>query len=126
MEESEVSKEHKEFNASTAKEKIDGLLRSNENENEARSHSFKEDQKYQRKELENKSFSEDIRIRGELTNNVYDLVKNYIIAVVLITFLTGVGVLNLSDTVIVTLITTSLINIIGMLILIIKYFFNTK
>lgn len=85
---------------------------------------FVEDHQNQMNALLRASFEKDMNNRHDLTIKIFELVRNYIIFVVFMVFFSGIGFFKLSDTVLVALITTSLLNVLGLLAVVLKYFFS--
>lgn len=76
-------------------------------------------------EEENKGDSQDRDQRKEFAEKIFSFVSLYMFAVFFILFLSGgPGSFKLSDTVLVTLLGTTTANVIGTLIIVVKYLFS--
>lgn len=88
-----------------------------------------------RKQLENlvhaehlESLTQDRKERKKFANKLYWFLLGFILCVVILVFLSGNKCLNfnLSDAVLVTLLTTTSANIIGVFVFVVRYLFNTN
>lgn len=74
-------------------------------------------------ELEGKR--QDRKQRGKIGNRLFSFMYAYMGAVLLIVIATGVGWFRLSDAVLITLLTTTLADVIGVFSFVAKYLFHT-
>jgi len=80
----------------------------------------------ERKKLENQTLSDDNQGRKEVKQWAMVLTSTWMLFVLLILISTGNGNLVLSDTVLVTLLTTTTANVLGIILIVTKYFFKSK
>lgn len=85
-----------------------------------------EDLKNERQKEELESFRQDREQRKTFSYCIFGFMSIYMIIVLIIVFLTGFNVLILSDTVLVTLLSTTLANVIGVFTFVAKYLFHFK
>jgi hypothetical protein len=71
-------------------------------------------------------FLSENTLRQTLTHRIFKFTCIWLAIVLLIVISCGLGLLKLSDTVIITLITTTTANVIGFFVLVIRYLFNPK
>ncbi len=109
-----------------SKEKIDDLVKNADLEESRKNYSKEEKYLQEREELYNKSLLNDIKLRAELTKKIFNMVATYIFIALILVALSGLGLMHLSDTVLVTLISTTLASVIGLLTFIVKYFFKAN
>ena len=64
--------------------------------------------------------------RGEYANRIFSLVCIYMLAIVVMIILVGFHVLTLDNSVIITLISTTTANIIGVFVIVAKYLFHNQ
>ncbi len=79
---------------------------------------------FRKEELEGRK--QDRKQRGEYANKIFVLLCAYLGIILLALFLSGLRVMNTSDTVLVALVTTATANVIGIFIFVAKYLFHTK
>lgn len=79
---------------------------------------------FRKEELEGRK--QDRKQRGEYANKIFVLLCVYLGIILLALFLSGLRVINTSDTVLVALVTTATANVIGIFIFVAKYLFHTK
>lgn len=72
------------------------------------------------------SRKQDREQRGEYVGKIHDLVSTYIAVVLMFVLFQGLGFLRISDKVMITLLSTTTINVIGIFIIVAKYLFHTK
>lgn len=79
--------------------------------------------------LQWKSFKQDIKERKKYANKIYDLISWWLFCIGMIVFLQGFlaqyGTFNLSDKVLIALITGTTINVLGLFIIVINYLFKS-
>ena len=77
-------------------------------------------------QLVNDSLRQEIHLRNKFADKTYELVYAYIFFVLGFVFLQGIGLFHLSDSVLITLLSTTSITIIGLLASVIKYLFQRQ
>jgi membrane-associated HD superfamily phosphohydrolase len=81
---------------------------------------------------EDKRILEVTRLQGEnmsrqqMTNQIFMVAVVWIFIIVIIVVACGSGHLKLSDSVLITLITTTTLNVFGFMVIVVKYLFNTN
>lgn len=77
-----------------------------------------------------RNFEQNIALRKEYAGKIYRLVVGWLFALFVLLVASGVGnvfgVVSLSDRVIMTLITGTTINVLGIFVIVAKYIFRTK
>mgnify|MGYP001549504396 CR=1 FL=1 len=90
----------------------------------------KTDYDKERKSLENLQFKEDIEARKSYANKMFVMISVWLSFMILIVMIHGFGHdkswFQLSDTVLVTLITTTTGSVLGLFTIIVNYLFKTK
>lgn len=80
--------------------------------------------KVERLKSEIKDIEQDRPERKRFSNYIFAFMCIYVLATIVLVILTGCGVLMLSDTVLVTLLTTALADVIGVFTFVAKYLFH--
>lgn len=80
--------------------------------------------KVDRLKSEIKDIEQDRDERKRFSNYIFAFMCIYVLAAIVIVILTGCGVLMLSDTILVTLLTTALADVIGVFTFVAKYLFH--
>ena len=79
-----------------------------------------------KKQLANDGIMQDMGERKEYTHRIFVLICMWLILVSIILIASGNGNLHYSDTVLVTLLTTTTANVIGLFVFVAKYLFQIK
>ena len=66
----------------------------------------------------------EITLRTKYTRNIFYFTCSWVLIVMIFVYLDGVGYINISDTIVVTLITSTTLNVFGFFTLVLKYLFN--
>ncbi len=84
------------------------------------------DEEKRKKQLDNDGLAQDMDERKLYAHRIFVLVCMWLFLVSLVFVADGNGNLHYSDSVIITLLTTTTANVIGLFILVTKYLFNPK
>lgn len=82
--------------------------------------------KVERLKSEIKDIEQDRPERKRFSNYIFVFMCAYVLAAIVMVILSGCGVLTLSDTVLVTLLTTALADVIGVFTFVAKYLFHRR
>ena len=86
----------------------------------------KEDLDNQSHEIRNNDLRQNSGLRRIFANRVFILICIWMAAQMILLYLTGFGLITLSDKIIITLLTTTMVEVLGLFYIIIKYLFNDK
>jgi hypothetical protein len=67
-----------------------------------------------------------VKLKAALGPQVFDLVKTWLAFIALMVFFTGCGAIKLSDNVVIALLTTTTVNILGLLYVVLRHFFPNR
>jgi hypothetical protein len=85
-----------------------------------------EEEDKRRKQLDNDGLAQDMDERKIYAHRIFVLICMWLFLVAIVFLAEGNGNLHYSDNVIITLLTTTTANVIGLFILVTKYLFNPK